>query len=199
MELSEQRAAEDPIKHFERWRREAQEAGEIQPDAMALATSGKDGHPSARFVMLRRLDQRGFVFYTNYSSRKAKELAEVPWGSLAFYWPRCERQVRVEGPVEPVGEEESDAYFQSRPRDSQLETWASPQRKVIPSRTWLERRWQGSEDKFPEQVPRPDWWGGYRVSPNVVEFWEQRPHRMHDRLRYQRQDDGTWSLERLAP
>ena len=103
MELSEQRAAEDPIKHFERWRREAQEAGEIQPDAMALATSGKDGHPSARFVMLRGLDQRGFVFYTNYSSRKAKELAEVPWGSLAFYWPRCERQVRVEGPVEPVG------------------------------------------------------------------------------------------------
>ena len=199
MELVEEDATTDPIQQFKSWRQEAHETGEAQPDSMALATVGKDCRPSARFVMLRAVETEGFVFYTNYSSRKAQELADNPWASLVTYWPRSERQVRVEGVVERVAEGVSDAYFLIRPRESQLEAWASPQSQVIPNRAWLEGRWRDYEDKLPEQVLRPDWWGGYRLRPSVMEFWQQRPHRMHDRLRYQKEGDGKWSLERLAP
>ena len=199
MELLEESAPQDPLQQFERWRRHAEEQGELQPSAMTLATAGADGRPSARIVMLRGFDERGFVFYTNYNSRKAVELGENPWAGLAFNWPGCGRQVRAEGPVERVTAEESDAYFQGRPRESQIEAWASPQSQVVAGRQWLERRWQEQGAKFPDQLPRPEWWGGYRLRPDVVEFWQQRPHRMHDRLRYRKRDDGRWSLERLAP
>ena len=199
MELVEESAPQDPLQQFGRWRRHAEEAGELLPDAMALATAGMDGRPSARFVMLRGLDDHGFVFYTNYNSRKALELEESRWGSLAFYWPKCERQVTAEGTVERVTAEESDAFFQSRSREAQIEAWASPQSQVIADRQSLERRWQETEAQFPEQPPRPEWWGGFRLQPEVIEFWQQRPHRIHDRLRYRKKDDGRWSLERLAP
>ena len=199
MELVEESAPQDPLQQFERWRRHAEEEGELQPDAMAMATAGLDGRPSARFVMLRGLDECGFIFYTNYDSKKALELGENPWGSIAFYWTKCGRQVRAEGSVEHLTVEESDTYFESRSRESQIAAWASPQSQLITDRQWLERRWQEGEVKFPEQLPRPKWWGGFRLRPDVIEFWQQRPHRMHDRLRYQKRDDGTWSLERLAP
>ena len=149
--------------------------------------------------MLRGVDPRGFVFYPNYDSRKAQELAENPWASLVFYWPRTERQVRVEGVVERIAPKESDAYFLTRPRDSRLEAWASTQSRVIAGREWLEQRWKETEARFPDEVPRPEHWGGFRLKPEAIEFWQQGPHRMHDRLRYQNRDDGTWSLDRLAP
>ena len=199
MELTEKQAARDPIHHFESWRQHAYEAGELQPDAMALATVGKNGRPSVRFVMLRGVGDQGLVFYTNYESRKGEELAENRWGSLAFYWPKSERQVRAEGLVERVTPEESDAYFEVRPHEAQIEAWASPQSQAISNREWLESRWKNMEAKFPERVPRPESWGGYRLRSILVEFWQQRPHRMHDRLRYQRRDNEAWSLERLSP
>lgn len=199
MELVEERVPQDPVVQFERWLRYAEEVGEFQPYAMALATVSEDGRPSARFIMLRLIDSRGFVFYTNYNSRKARELAQRPWGSLVFYWPKCERQVRVEGHVDRITREESDEYFLSRPRESQIEAWASPQGEVIPNRAWLEQHWEDCEAKFPGHVPRPDWWGGYRLQPETMEFWEQRPHRMHDRLLYEKQGEKAWSLKRLAP
>ena len=199
MELVEDSAPRDPLRLFELWRQDAEEAGELLPGAMALATASADGRPSARFVMLRSLDERGFVFYTNYNSSKALELEGNPWGSLAFNWPKCQRQVTAEGTVERVAPEESDAFFQGRSREAQIEAWASPQSQVIADRQWLEARWREWEAKLPEPAERPESWGGYRLMPAVIEFWQSRPHRMHDRLRYQKQDDGSWSLERLAP
>ena len=199
MGLLEGDAAEDPIEQFELWRQDAIDAGERQSDAVALATAGTDGRPSVRFVMLRGVDDRGFVFYTNYTSRKASELSENAAASLAIYWPLSERQVRVEGVVQRLPSEQSDAYFQTRPREARLETWASPQSRVIDGREWLERRWQERDSRFREGVPRPEWWGGYRLHPSATEFWQQGEHRMHDRLLYRRLDDGSWKRERLAP
>ena len=199
VELTEESAPQDPLQQFRRWQQHAEDLGELLPNAMALATAGVDGRPSARFVILRGLDERGFIFYTNYNSRKALDLEENRRGSLAFNWPRSQRQVIAEGAVDRVTSEESDAYFESRPRETQVEAWASPQSQVIPDRQWLERRWQEREAELPEQPSRPEWWGGYRLQPDVIEFWQQRPQRMHDRLRYHKKDDGTWSLERLAP
>ena len=198
MELLEKNALQDPIEQFIRWREEAREAGEPQTGHIALATAGKDGRPSVRFVILRSVDERGFVFYTNYTSRKAREMDENPWGGFALHWPVSERQVRVEGAIERISSEESDAYFHIRPRESRLETWASPQSRVIDGRPWLEARWMKFEAEFTESVPRPDWWGGYRLVPEVVEFWQQRPHRMHDRLEYYK-DAGVWAVRRLSP
>jgi pyridoxamine 5'-phosphate oxidase len=149
--------------------------------------------------MLRALDQRGFVFYTNYHSRKAMELEENPRGSLAFNWPSCKKQVTAEGTVRRIEAAESDVFFQTRPREAKLEAWAFPQSKVIPGRQWLERLWQENEAKFPDGIPRPGWWGGYRLQPDLIEFWQQDPYRIHDRLRYRKSDDGTWELDRLAP
>ena len=198
MELLETEVLQDPIDQFVRWRDEAREAGEPQTSHIALATADKDGRPSARFVILRSVDERGFVFYTSYTSRKAREMDENPRGSFALHWPVSERQVRVDGAIERLSAQESDAYFHTRPRESRLETWASPQSRVIDGRPWLEARWRRFEAKLGESVPRPDWWGGYRLVPNVVEFWQQRPHRMHDRLEYRR-DAGVWTIRRLAP
>ena len=191
-------ALEDPIDQFLRWRDEARQAGEPQTGHVALATADKDGNPSVRFVILRSVDRRGFVFYTNYTSRKAREIGENPQGSLALHWPVSERQVRVDGSIEQISSEESDAYFHTRPRESRLETWASPQSRVIEGRPWLEARWSRFEAELGESVPRPEWWGGYRLVPEVVEFWQQRPHRMHDRLQYVR-EAGAWTIRRLAP
>ena len=197
-ELTEEDSPADPMEMFLRWRAYAFELEEYQPDAMALATV-RDGQPSTRFVMLRGADEHGLVFYTNYTSRKYLDLVENPEASIALYWPRCERQVRVEGVVERISEEESDTYFETRPRESQIEAWASPQSRVIDGRDWLERRWRRHQAEFPDRVPRPEWWGGFRIRPSVVEFWQQGAHRMHDRLLYRKREDGSWSLVRLAP
>ena len=197
--LDERDAPPEPIELFGAWREEARRTGEPQPDAMVLATAGKNARPSARVVMLRDATDEGLVFYTNYESRKGVELAENPWASVVLYWPRSDRQVRVEGPVERLPPEQSDAYFQGRPRESRIEAWASPQSRVVSSRSFLERRWKQRADRGSESERRPPWWGGYRLRPMVMEFWQQGPHRMHDRLLYSRQDGGGWTLERLAP
>ena len=199
METTEDQVEPDPLQRFELWRREALEAEELRPDAMALATAGKDGRPSVRFVILRSVDERGFVFYTNYDSRKGRDLVENPWGSVVFYWAKSGRQISVEGPVERVEEGGSDAYYRTRPGETRLEAWASPQSQVIADRGWLERRWSEREARPKALEKRPEWWGGYRLRPQVMEFWEQRARRMHDRLRYSQREDGTWAQQRLAP
>ncbi len=165
---------------------------------MTLATSTKSGGPSARILLLRAFDSSGFVFYTNYSGRKGKEMAENPQAALVFYWPRIGRQVRVEGRVVKVSPRESDTYFSSRPRDSQLSAWASEQSHVVHDRLFLEERVKQFQKKYPGTVPRPPNWGGYRLRPTVFEFWKERPGRLHDRLRYRR-SKGRWVVERLAP
>ena len=198
MELLETGVLQDPIEQFVRWREEAREAGEPQTGYIALATASRNGRPSVRFVILRSVDERGFVFYTNYASRKARELEENPRGSFALHWPVSERQVRVEGAIQRISPEESDAYFDTRPRESRLETWASPQSRAIDGRPWLEARWRRFEAELGESPLRPDWWGGYRLVPEVVELWQQRPHRMHDRLEYRR-EGAVWTVRRLAP
>src|SRR4051812_31517986 len=167
---------------------------------MTLATVGAQGRPSARVVLLRKLDERGFCFFTNYESRKGQELAANPWAALLFWWGRLERQVRIEGEVERLSEAESDAYYHSRPLGSQLGAWASPQSQVIANRDFLEERLAGLESEYADHAPpRPPFWGGYRLVPTVFEFWQGGPHRLHDRLRYQLQTDGSWQIERLAP
>lgn len=166
---------------------------------MTLATATRDGHPSARMVLLKGFDARGFVFYTNYESRKGGELEQNPQAALVFFWVELERQVRVEGRVERAAPAESDAYFASRPLGSQIGAWASAQSRVIAGREPLERRTAELEDEYAgREVPRPSQWGGYRVVPHVIEFWQGRPSRLHDRLRY-RQKDGGWIVERLSP
>ncbi len=168
------------------------------PETMTLATATRSGRPSARTLLLRTFDNSGFVFYTNYSGRKSKELAENPQAAIVFYWPRLGRQVRVEGRVVKVSLRESDNYFSSRPRDSQLSAWASQQSRVVRNRRFLEERVRRFEEKYSGRVPRPPNWGGYRLRPTVFEFWKERPGRLHDRLRYRR-GKGRWMLERLAP
>jgi pyridoxamine 5'-phosphate oxidase len=189
----------DPIAQFERWFAEALAAGLEEPSAMALATADADGRPSVRMVLLKGVSQAGFVFYTNYQSRKARELAVNPFAALCFYWEALERQVRVEGEAEKLPEEVSDAYFQSRPRGSQLGAWASPQSQTIASRAELEARLKALEAEYAERpVPRPPFWGGYLLRPTALEFWQGRENRLHDRFRYTQGASG-WHLERLAP
>lgn len=198
--LREGDLAADPLLQFRRWFEEAVAAGIAQPEAMTLATASAQGRPSARMVLLRGLDPRGFIFFTNYDSRKGCELAENPWAALVFFWEPMERQVRIEGRVEKATEAESDAYFQSRPRGSRLGAWASPQSAVLPDREALDRWVREVEDKYAgQEVPRPPNWGGFRVVPDLVEFWQGQPSRLHDRLCYRRQPDGSWKVERLAP
>jgi pyridoxamine 5'-phosphate oxidase len=198
--LSEADLAPDPFAQFQAWFDTALAAGLPEPNAMTLATATPDGRPSARMVLIKGVDSRGFVFYTNYESRKGRELEANPWAALVFYWPELERQIRIEGRVERVAAEESDAYFASRPLGSRLGAWASPQSQVIPGRDVLEARLRDLEARFASgDVPRPPHWGGYRVVPEAVEFWQGRPSRLHDRLRYTRQADGRWAIERLAP
>jgi pyridoxamine 5'-phosphate oxidase len=197
--LHEAEAAPDPFRQFRTWFEEVHGANLLQPDAMTLATATPAGEPSARMVLLRGFDERGFVFFTNYGSRKATELEANARAALLMYWPEFERQVRIEGRVERLPEEESDAYFRSRPRGSQLGAWASPQSQVIPDREFLERRFEEIAATFKEgEVPRPQFWGGYRVVPQMIEFWQGRLNRLHDRLRYVRGDAG-WRIERLGP
>jgi pyridoxamine 5'-phosphate oxidase len=197
--LAEADVDADPVVQFGRWFEQAEQACLLEPTAMTLATATPDGRPSARMVLLRGFDERGFCFYTNYESRKGVELAANPRAALVFWWGELERQVRIEGPVAPTSRAESEAYFHSRPPGSQLSAAASPQSRVIQDRAVLERRVaELAADSADGQVPLPDFWGGYRLTHEVVEFWQGRPNRLHDRLRYRRAGDG-WKIERLAP
>jgi len=198
--LQESEVDRDPIIQFERWFNQALEAQLREPNAMTLATVTTEGRPAARVVLLKGFDHRGFVFYTNYTSRKGQELAQTPFAALVFWWADLERQVRIEGAVEKVAAQESDAYFHSRPRGSRLGAWASDQSQVVADRAALEERLRTLEEKYRDQeIPRPPHWGGYRLIPSVIEFWQGRPNRLHDRLRYSRQEDNHWLIERLAP
>jgi pyridoxamine 5'-phosphate oxidase len=198
--LKESDAASGPIEQFRNWFDEALAADLHEPNAMTLATATPDGRPSARVVLLKGLDERGFVFYTSYEGRKGGELETNPYCALVFYWGELERQVRVEGRASRVSEEESDEYFGSRPRGSQLGAWASEQSRPVEGRGALEERLRGLEAEYEgREVPRPPFWGGYRVEPEVVEFWQGRENRLHDRLVYRRSDNGEWGRERLQP
>jgi pyridoxamine 5'-phosphate oxidase len=188
----------DPIRQFETWFAQALDAKLPEPNAMTVATVDADGRPAARILLIKGVDARGFVFYTNYESRKGRELAANPHASLLFYWIELERQVRIEGKVEKTSAEESDAYFHSRPLGSRIGAWASQQSTVIANRAELEAREREIAAKYGENPPRPPHWGGYRLVPDVVEFWQGRPSRLHDRIRYTR-EQNAWRIERLAP
>ncbi len=197
--LSERDVDPDPVAQFRVWFEEALEANLHEPNAMTLATSTPDGRPSARVVLLKGYDERGFVFYTNYEGRKAAELERNPRAALVFYWGELERQVRVEGGTARVSEEESDAYYESRPRGSRLGAWASEQSRTVDGRERLEARLRGLERDYEGKgIPRPPFWGGYRVEPEAIEFWQGRENRLHDRILYRRVD-GVWEIERLQP
>jgi pyridoxamine 5'-phosphate oxidase len=197
--LAESDVAADPIEQFRRWFDAALDAGLHEPNAMTVATATRDGRPSARVVLLKGFDERGLVFYTNYEGRKGREIEENPRAALLFYWGELERQVRVEGPVSRVPEEESDAYYASRPRGSRLGAWASEQSRTAEGRGVLEGRIRDLEAEYEgREVPRPPFWGGYRVEPEVVEFWQGRENRLHDRIVYRRKDGG-WEIQRLQP
>lgn len=198
-QLLETNVDPNPIKQFQLWFEQARSVDILEPNAMTLATASKDGIPSARIVLLKGVDDRGFTFYTNYESRKGQELAANPQAVLVFWWEPLERQVRIEGTVEKVTKQETEEYFHSRPRGSQLGAWASPQSQVISSRDVLETRLEDITHTYQEQeIPRPAHWGGYRVIPHAIEFWQGRPNRLHDRLRYRLNQDH-WAIERLAP
>lgn len=198
--LHESDAAPDPVDQFHSWFEEALAAGLHEPNAMTLATATPDGKPSARVVLLKGYDERGFVFYTNYEGRKAKELEANPNCTLAFYWGELERQVRVEGHAVRVSEEESDAYFAGRPRGSQLGAWVSEQSRVVGDRKRLEERLRELEVEYEDrEIPRPPFWGGYRVEPESIEFWQGRENRLHDRLFYTNPGGGEWVIQRLQP
>jgi pyridoxamine 5'-phosphate oxidase len=201
--LDESHVDADPLVQFARWFEEALNAKLPEPNAMTLATAGSDGRPSARIVLLKGFDARGFVFFTNYASRKGCELAARPHAALLFHWVELERQVRIEGPVGKVEANESDTYYATRPRASQLGAWASPQSDPIRGRAALEALFTATEAQYSDSgriVPRPPHWGGYRVDPDTIEFWQGRASRMHDRIRYRRERGASvWKIDRLAP
>lgn len=189
----------NPIQQFQLWFEQAVQAALPEPNAMTLATVSAAGKPAARIVLLKGFGEQGFVFYTNYQSQKGQELAKTPWAALVFWWAELERQVRIEGRVSKVSDAETETYFYSRPRGSQLGAWASEQSQVICDRTVLEQRLQDLEQQYQHQsIPRPPHWGGYRLQPDLIEFWQGRPNRLHDRLCYQRQDQ-SWTIQRLSP
>ena len=190
----------DPIRQFQNWFDQALAANLPEPNAMTLATSTADGFPSARIVLLKGLDDRGFAFYTNFDSRKGREILSNPRAALVFHWIELERQVRVEGTVEPVSDSEADAYYRSQPLGSRLGAWISKQSEVVSSREVLERDFSLIRSSFSnDDIPRPPFWGGFRVVPVSIEFWQGRPSRLHDRLRYRQESNGEWILERLSP
>jgi pyridoxamine 5'-phosphate oxidase len=190
----------DPLRQFRSWFFEAEASGAQEPNAMALATADADGRPSARMVLLRAVHRRGFVFYTNYESRKGRELDANPRAALVFYWEPLERQVRAGGVIERIAPEASDEYFASRPRGSRLATWASPQSRELPDRGALEAAFAEAGRRYPgDDIPRPKNWGGYLMVPDEIEFWVRRPNRLHDRFRYRRGDSDDWVIDRLAP
>ncbi|MEW6706148.1 MAG: pyridoxamine 5'-phosphate oxidase [Pseudomonadota bacterium] len=198
-ELNEEASEADPLRQFDTWLKQAIEAQLPEPNAMTLATVGPDGRPSTRIVLIKGFDERGIVWYTNYQSRKGRELAVHPFAALQFHWVELERVVRIEGGVEKVSAEESDAYFASRPLDSRIGAWASPQSEVIASRAVLVANAARYGAQFALQPPRPPHWGGFRLRPDRWEFWQGRKSRLHDRLRYRPDEQGGWIRERLAP
>ena len=199
--LEESDVVSNPIEQFQIWFQQALDADTIEPNAMTLATASTDGKPSARIVLLKGVSDRGFVFYTNYKSKKGQELIANPHAALVFLWQKLERQVRIEGRVEQLSVSESTEYFHSRPKASQLGAWASDQSRIIPHREVLEHRLAELQDKYSDdaEIPLPENWGGFRVIPQRIEFWQGRPSRLHDRLVYDLQEDSSWSIARLSP
>ncbi len=198
-ELNEEASEADPLRQFDTWLKQAIDAQIPEPNAMTLATVGPEGRPSTRIVLIKGFDERGIVWYTNYLSRKGRELAGHPFAALQFHWVELERVVRIEGRVEKTSAEESDAYFASRPLDSRIGAWASPQSEVIPSRATLVANAAKYGAQFALNPPRPPHWGGFRLQPDRWEFWQGRKSRLHDRLRYRLDEQGRWVRERLAP
>jgi pyridoxamine 5'-phosphate oxidase len=198
--LTEKKAKTDPFQQFSKWWKQAMKAGIGEVNAMTLATASADGLPSARIVLLKEFDEKGFIFFTNYESFKGKQLGENPKACLVFFWKELERQVRITGLVEKIEANASEEYFHSRPVESQVGATVSPQSQVIDSREWLEERFEEAKKQFKNSsIPKPPHWGGYRVKPVLVEFWQGRPGRLHDRLQYSLLENGEWKMERLAP
>ena len=197
--LTEDSVKEDPVEQFRFWFDEALRAEQPDPEAMTLSTATREGVVSARIVLLKGFDQSGFVFYTNYQSQKSRELVDNPRAAMTFYWPALNRQIRIEGTTEKVSQQESEEYFLTRPRGSQIGAWTSPQSEEIPDRETLERKLAEMEERFKDQsIPCPLFWGGFRLKPVLFEFWQGRESRLHDRILYRRQDE-IWQISRLAP